>query len=1016
MYIAGFFGSLRCPPALEFCEHEHTSAVLMTEMDPQLEWVLWGLLAGAVAVVVVVYCVCYKKIDARVRFCCGLNQDGALFAKVLANSQGRRSPAGWTLTVFGAVWLLAGLGLVGFGLYTLVPGTELLWDTQSRQVPLMLGAGGAITVLAAVSVHGAWKRVPSITLICYFYAVLVMLVVMCFFAIVPFVLGDVFERVVEQVWPTLKGSFPDTWQLYNGTAALAAATAELEAHLGLCVMGGLFVLASMLAGLVCSYLNLTAHVITRNFEMVTNVAFLALGLFAVYHGAKQLAGLSFEIKLAALTAAAFLAFTGLVGTLAACCSKHEGSFKFYAAVGIFNSGVQLAAGAVLLYFGGALWLDAGVRLESTFCATVYEDSAVCSCDNGSPTACPDTVCATTNVTCGEQEAAWEQAHAVTIFGLDVCNLHFLPDPTTTDPAATTAAAAAATNSSTATTATTTTTERAGTDFSGVYTCNQTETYFSTTPPLIPGTVVEFLQAQNLTQLLELSDRYSPHEYESAEERLAGLDRKAVLGFVELDVLLFACMLLLAFFFQIMLLVTNALIIKWNHDNDHPHGKDPYWRRLHVGFHRRKAVAKVQAAAAFKKAGRRALGFREIKVAPEDLDRVHRWTVRMKLQPEAFGEGVWGLGMSFAERQLEDDLRGYDGRKIVEVSGFRTGEDDDGIEVMSPGLAAGLKVGDRVLQIDGHEIFGGVKEFSLEVGQAKYLEEVELLVERVTRRRARTAKSDKKAGEAQGALFADEEAGQLPPVTADGNLLGMDGWEPELTTVEVAGASNAEPVGLNLSEVFGSGNEGYGVDKAYLTVNSVRPGSLGDRAGIRAHDTIVAVNGNLVFSTAEFVAGVRDNARGDGGPPRVLLHRVRRDDGPRPSLAQQQYNVQLRLDPERMGGLGIGARLIEVGAMMWRPDVPESRHASTFVMVNKLIGYADGSGRAGPAESAGLRQFDLVVRVDGDEVYTIVQLVTALKEKKSATLTIRRAARTGRDDDERKAAAAATPAKPMNAWD
>jgi len=41
-------------------------------------------------------------------------------------------------------------------------------------------------------------------------------------------------------------------------------------------------------------------------------------------------------------------------------------------------------------------------------------------------------------------------------------------------------------------------------------------------------------------------------------------------------------------------------------------------------------------------------------------------------------------MSFSERQLEDD--GAVGRKIVEVSGFRVGEDDDGIEVMSPGLA------------------------------------------------------------------------------------------------------------------------------------------------------------------------------------------------------------------------------------------------------------------------------------------------------------------------------------------
>ena len=98
-------------------------------------------------------------------------------------------------------------------------------------------------------------------------------------------------------------------------------------------------------------------------------------------------------------------------------------------------------------------------------------------------------------------------------------------------------------------------------------------------------------------------------------------------------------------------------------------------------------------------------------------------MKLRLQPEAFGDGVWGLGMSFSERALDDGASS--GRKLVEVSGFRTGEDDDGIEVMSPGLAAGLKPGDRILQINGFSLMGGVKEFALEVGQAKYMEEVRM---------------------------------------------------------------------------------------------------------------------------------------------------------------------------------------------------------------------------------------------------------------------------------------------------
>jgi len=44
-------------------------------------------------------------------------------------------------------------------------------------------------------------------------------------------------------------------------------------------------------------------------------------------------------------------------------------------------------------------------------------------------------------------------------------------------------------------------------------------------------------------------------------------------------------------------------------------------------------------------------------------------------------------------------------------------------------------------------------------------------------------------------------------------------------------------------------------QAYLTVNFVRPGSRGDRFGIKPHDTIVAVNNHLVFSTIDFSEAV-----------------------------------------------------------------------------------------------------------------------------------------------------------------
>jgi len=124
-------------------------------------------------------------------------------------------------------------------------------------------------------------------------------------------------------------------------------------------------------------------------------------------------------------------------------------------------------------------------------------------------------------------------------------------------------------------------------------------------------------------------------------------------------------------------------------------------------------------------------------------------------------------------------------------------------------------------------------------------------------------------------------------------------------------------------------------------------------------------------------------------------------------------LQVDLDPGRMGGIGLGARLIEVGAMMWRKDVPAHRKASTCIMVNKLVSYHNGTGRAGPAEVcrvpvyciarnvygvtfrlfvkvAGIREYDLIIKVDGEEVYTMLQLVNKLKNAEKAKITVRRA--------------------------
>ena len=126
----------------------------------------------------------------------------------------------------------------------------------------MFCLGAFILVVSLIAIVGAWTNHPSISLILYFYACVFTLVICLVIPIVPFTLTDPLKYMVEDLWVGWKDIFPDDWQDLNSTAAMDRfANSTLPTYAPLIVCMGIVCIASVIAGIVCSILQLTMHVV-----------------------------------------------------------------------------------------------------------------------------------------------------------------------------------------------------------------------------------------------------------------------------------------------------------------------------------------------------------------------------------------------------------------------------------------------------------------------------------------------------------------------------------------------------------------------------------------------------------------------------------------------------------------------------------------------------------------------------------------------------------------------------------
>jgi serine protease Do len=173
-------------------------------------------------------------------------------------------------------------------------------------------------------------------------------------------------------------------------------------------------------------------------------------------------------------------------------------------------------------------------------------------------------------------------------------------------------------------------------------------------------------------------------------------------------------------------------------------------------------------------------------------------------------------------------------------------------------------------------------------------------------------------------------------------------------------------------------EYYGIaEKKGVLVAQVFEGDPADKAGIKANDVIIEVDGKAVNSSRELTATIADISVGknipntilrDGKTKTVNVKIAKRDDSE--TLAEQQ--------PEGSGKLGI--RIAEI--------TPETARQFGHSETDKgvlVVGVEPGS----KADEAGVRKGDLVKEINRKPVTSVSQLRTEIEKDDKIQLLVKR---------------------------
>jgi serine protease Do len=206
-------------------------------------------------------------------------------------------------------------------------------------------------------------------------------------------------------------------------------------------------------------------------------------------------------------------------------------------------------------------------------------------------------------------------------------------------------------------------------------------------------------------------------------------------------------------------------------------------------------------------------------------------------------------------------RGYLGVGVVELTDDRVKalklKDDQGLEVKridenSPAAKAGLKENDAILEVNGKSVEGNAQFRDL-IGEMQPGTRVSLTIWRNGAKQTVSATLDSRPADLYlfgGPDFPDGALPPMPPMPAvpfnSGNSFPTIPGDSPMVGFE------GEALNSQLAEFFGV--------KEGVLVRSVNPKTPAERAGLKAGDVVVKVNGTPVTTPREITALVRSSHR------------------------------------------------------------------------------------------------------------------------------------------------------------